>query len=378
MRKALDARTGKNRRQRIRHAQHDSDDNSDDAEMSDSGPPKARGKDINSPIDVYDMDIRDGVVETKLERADAQPATSITFGSALKRNPDKSVAMPVVVKRQPKASKSTTRVSYSPFKSTLMTDWLRSQEALRLWKPTELQAKMEDSSDFDSSDSAHDTDSQGNNTDERKSEGGAEGSEEGGSPGPEIDTDTLKYLKPSPVTGKRSFKEWAKEQIDATLRPVTETEGKTTMTHIEAIAAFQTILGPAAKRRKVEEPHMPGVIHGPMGEKLKIPDTEFARGILKERGSGVGVKKYVAVNRTDEVREARMMLPILAEEQNIVETVLLHPVTLVCGETGSGKTTQIPQFLYEAGYGSHGSRTCFFKGLFYVHALTQYGQITPA
>jgi len=236
----------------------------------------------------------------------------------------------------------------------------------------------EDSSDFDSSDSANDTDSQEVDTDERKSDGSAKGSEKGGTPGIEMDTETLKHLNPSPVTGKRSFKEWAKEQIDATLRPVTRTEGETTMTHIEAVTAFQTTLGPAAKRRKVEEPYKPGAIHGPMGEKLKVPDTEFARGILKERGSGVGVKKYVAVNRTDEVREARMMLPILAEEHNIVETVLLHPVTLVCGETGSGKTTQIPQFLYEASYGSHGSRTYFLKGSFCVHSLTQYGQIIPA
>jgi ATP-dependent RNA helicase DHX37/DHR1 len=29
-------------------------------------------------------------------------------------------------------------------------------------------------------------------------------------------------------------------------------------------------------------------------------------------------------------------------------------VVIICGETGSGKTTQVPQFLYEAGYASRG------------------------
>lgn len=115
MRKALDARTGKNRRQRIRHAQHDSDDDSDDVETGDVDPRKARGEDRNSPIVVYDMDITDGVVKTELERTAAQPATSITFGGALRRNGDKPVAIPVMVKRQPKASKITRRVSYSQF-----------------------------------------------------------------------------------------------------------------------------------------------------------------------------------------------------------------------------------------------------------------------
>jgi hypothetical protein len=65
------------------------------------------------------------------------------------------------------------------------------------------------------------------------------------------------------------------------------------LTHIEAVTAFQSILGPAAKRRKVEGPWRPGAIHGSMGEKLKIPETEFSRGILKERGSKVGSKEYI-------------------------------------------------------------------------------------
>ncbi|OUM67448.1 hypothetical protein PIROE2DRAFT_29845, partial [Piromyces sp. E2] len=47
-----------------------------------------------------------------------------------------------------------------------------------------------------------------------------------------------------------------------------------------------------------------------------------------------------------------LQLPVTAEEQQIMETIMENDVTILCGETGSGKTTQIPQFLYEAGFGN--------------------------
>lgn len=65
----------------------------------------------------------------------------------------------------------------------------------------------------------------------------------------------------------------------------------------------------------------------------------------------------VSVERSAEVQAARMKLPILAEEQRLMEAIHNNNVVVVCGATGSGKTTQLPQFLYESGYGSPDSPT---------------------
>ncbi|KAK6483668.1 putative ATP-dependent RNA helicase DHX37 [Huso huso] len=61
---------------------------------------------------------------------------------------------------------------------------------------------------------------------------------------------------------------------------------------------------------------------------------------------------FIPVDRTAEIQEARLKLPILAEEQVIMEAIRENMFVILCGETGSGKTTQLPQFLYEAGYAS--------------------------
>ncbi|XP_045770744.1 probable ATP-dependent RNA helicase kurz [Maniola jurtina] len=59
---------------------------------------------------------------------------------------------------------------------------------------------------------------------------------------------------------------------------------------------------------------------------------------------------HVEVKRDPKVQVARLKLPILGEEQRIMELVNENEFVIVAGETGSGKTTQLPQFLYEAGY----------------------------
>ncbi|KRZ59423.1 putative ATP-dependent RNA helicase DHX37, partial [Trichinella nativa] len=63
---------------------------------------------------------------------------------------------------------------------------------------------------------------------------------------------------------------------------------------------------------------------------------------------------YVPIYRQPDIEKQRLKLPVVAEEQVIMEAIKECPVVIICGETGSGKTTQVPQFLYEAGMALNG------------------------
>lgn len=83
-----------------------------------------------------------------------------------------------------------------------------------------------------------------------------------------------------------------------------------------------------------------------LSEKKPIPEKK----VVKPKIFPAHVTKYVHLERDPAIQAARLKLPILAEEQVIMETINENEIIIVAGETGSGKTTQIPQFLYEAGY----------------------------
>ena len=111
-------------------------------------------------------------------------------------------------------------------------------------------------------------------------------------------------------------------------------------------------------------------MRGPLGEELRLPETALAEQFkpppvsVDAPNQQKVTTKFISVKRPDDVQVARLELPILAEEQTIIETIRLNPVIILCGATGSGKTTQVPQFLYEAGFGCSGSGTfslVFFK-----------------
>ena len=51
-------------------------------------------------------------------------------------------------------------------------------------------------------------------------------------------------------------------------------------------------------------------------------------------------------------------LPIVARKEDIIRAIRRHPVVVITGETGSGKTTQIPKMCLEAGRGIRGIIGC--------------------
>ncbi|QPG74720.1 hypothetical protein FOA43_002053 [Brettanomyces nanus] len=54
--------------------------------------------------------------------------------------------------------------------------------------------------------------------------------------------------------------------------------------------------------------------------------------------------------RVKSIEQTRKSLPVYKYRNQLIDAVKKYPVLIVVGETGSGKTTQLPQYLYEAGF----------------------------
>lgn len=138
----------------------------------------------------------------------------------------------------------------------------------------------------------------------------------------------------------KGFKQWAMNAMDlnaADERPVEPVQGM-----VQRVGD----LGPQDGRAR-----------GPLGQDVAPPAAKsaFAAKYFAEEAKGAYNVRHVNVVRSPEATAAREELPVVAEEDVIMRTILENAVTIVCGETGSGKTTQVPQFLYESGFGSAGS-----------------------
>ena len=64
-------------------------------------------------------------------------------------------------------------------------------------------------------------------------------------------------------------------------------------------------------------------------------------------------KKNADVNETkhQDIQQQRQLLPAFAVRNDLLTTIRDNQVTIVIGETGSGKTTQLTQFYMKMGLG---------------------------
>ena len=103
-----------------------------------------------------------------------------------------------------------------------------------------------------------------------------------------------------------------------------------------------------------------------IGEAM-VRDRRALRGRLRRTGGRGGAARRrleEAIARSAAVRAARAArlptpefppeLPVTAARHAITDAIERHPVVVVCGETGSGKTTQLPKICLAAGRGAAG------------------------
>ncbi|MCG8633828.1 MAG: ATP-dependent RNA helicase HrpA [Desulfobacterales bacterium] len=82
-----------------------------------------------------------------------------------------------------------------------------------------------------------------------------------------------------------------------------------------------------------------------------------AAALLKKARASAAVRQARFDNRPGKIR-FDPDLPITAKKDEIIQAIRSHPVVIISGETGSGKTTQIPKFCLEAGRGTGGMIGC--------------------
>ncbi|CAI5949617.1 unnamed protein product [Closterium sp. NIES-65] len=78
-------------------------------------------------------------------------------------------------------------------------------------------------------------------------------------------------------------------------------------------------------------------------------------------GVGRSLSNYealMACEATHTIQAERKNLPMYRYREELLQAINDHQVLVIVGETGSGKTTQIPQYLYEEGYGKRGKIGC--------------------
>ena len=88
---------------------------------------------------------------------------------------------------------------------------------------------------------------------------------------------------------------------------------------------------------------------------------ELSQTIIESSYANMLKNKLEAVSefaKTKTIREQKESLPIFSVRDELLNIIRDNKVTIIVGETGSGKTTQLTQYLYESGYAKYGIIGC--------------------
>jgi ATP-dependent RNA helicase DHX37/DHR1 len=144
-----------------------------------------------------------------------------------------------------------------------------------------------------------------------------------------------------PPREKGAFQAWAEAQVLVAAGHAAPVE-----TNNSAPYDVYVPLVPAGAGKGFQALPDPNGITGPLGAVLSVSQLPT---LPPQKTT------YIEIVRTEEMDNQRKELPIVKEEDRIMEAIRGNAVIVLCGETGSGKTTQIGQFLWEAGWGDASS-----------------------
>jgi ATP-dependent RNA helicase DHX37/DHR1 len=256
--------------------------------------------------------------ENAAKKPTTAPSTGGLFGSGLKRPLETDESGRPVIKKRKRQKKETKKPDFT----------------IRLPSPSDQEdfaseAASDEWSGFDSDDNeelvpegSHGIESDNGSThsdDESSSEssGTVEESDD--------DTDVDGLDRPARVS---AFKAWADSQRN------------------EAVGFTPSALPSTSNNEAIKSTFKPRALS---------PDAERSATVAQPSEDAYRPGGVVVISRAEDIQEGRLKLPVVQEEQKIIEAIHNNPVTIVCGATGSGKTTQLPQMLLENGYGAKGT-----------------------
>lgn len=257
--------------------------------------------------------------DNKVKDEGAKQGGQTTVGSGLKRplevGPD---GFPVIKKRKraPKKAEPVVEIPWEGF------DSLDEAEG------SDQDGEPDDNQDVPKPDEEDEGSSEGLSDSEGDDGGTEEEDSEEVSDEDEADEDEELSDSASQKLPRRSaFKDWAVQQINETV-------------------GFKPTTPPAASEQPSVPPPQKPPRENVAEEDPLPPELQVTHGDPDRKAFSV------QVDRSEEVQNARHGLPVVNEEQKIMEAIYNNQSVVIWGATGSGKTTQLPQFLFEAGYGS--------------------------